>query len=146
MNGNKELLQPVRTVQLYQKPPSPKNFLAGEVIFEEGESGDLVYGIIEGEVEMLIKGKVIETIKTGDVFGQSALVQPEHKRSSTARAKTNCLIAFLDREHFFFAVQQTPVFAMEILRSYSNRMHLLKQIIIDIQGNKNISIAEEIEA
>ncbi|MGK7916406.1 MAG: cyclic nucleotide-binding domain-containing protein [Prochloraceae cyanobacterium] len=135
MNSKQELLQPVRTVQIYQKTPSPKNFLAGAVIFEQGEPGDLVYGIVEGEVEISIKGKVIETLETGDVFGQSALVQPEHKRASTARAKTNCLIAFLDREHFLFAVEQTPIFALEILRSYSNRIHLLRQSVL--QENKN---------
>ncbi len=132
MNSKGKILEPVRTVEIYQKSPSPKNFLAGEVIFEEGESGDLVYGIIEGEVEISVQEKVIETIKKGDVFGQSALVQPEHKRASTARAKTNCLIAFVDKEHFLFAVQQTPTFALEILRSYSNRVHILRQIILDI--------------
>ena len=135
MNDTQELLQPVRTVQIYQKKSSPKNFSAGEVIFKQGEPGDLVYGIIEGEVEISVKGKVIETIEIGDVFGQSALVQPEHKRASTARAKTDCLIAFLDREHFLFVVQQTPIFALEILRSYSNRIHLLRQIVL--QENKN---------
>ena len=132
MNRFAEILEPVRTVEIYQKPPSPQNFLAGEVIFEEGSSGDLVYGIIEGEVEISVQGKVIETLKTGDVFGQSALVQPEHKRASTARAKTNCLIAFVDKEHFLFAVQQTPIFALELLRSYSNRVHVLRQMILDI--------------
>ncbi len=131
MNGQTEILEPVRTVEIYQKPPSPQNFLADEVIFEEGSSGDLVYGIIEGEVEISVKGKVIETLKTGDVFGQSALVQPSHQRASTARAKTNCLIAFVDKEHFLFAVQQTPIFALELLRSYSNRVHILRQILVE---------------
>ena len=132
MNGKCEILKPVKTVEIYHKPPSPQDFLASEVIFEEGDSGNLVYGIIEGEVEISVKGKVIEMLKTGDVFGQSALVQPEHTRASTARARTNCLIAFLDKEHFLFAVQQTPIFALEILRSYSNRVHTLRQMILNI--------------
>ncbi len=99
MNGLVETLEPVRTVEIYQKPPSPQNFLAGQVIFEEGDSGEKVYGIIEGEVEISVKGTVRETLKTGDVFGQSALVQPSHQRASTARAKTNCLIAFLRKKN-----------------------------------------------
>ena len=89
----------------------------------------MVYGIIEGEVEISVQGKVTETIKKGDVFGQSALVEPEHKRVSTAWAKTNCLIAFVDKEHLLLAVQQTPYFALEILTSYSNRVHILREII-----------------
>lgn len=121
------MLKPAKTVEIFQKPPSPKTFLAGETIFSEGELGTVMYGIIEGEVEMWVNGKVVETIKQGDVFGEGALVQINSQRASTAIAKTNCVIAFLDRERFLFAVQQTPMFALEVMRSYSDRLRRLKQ-------------------
>ncbi len=116
-------------MQIFQRPPSPRTFLAGEVIFRQGESDELVYGIIEGQVEILVNNKVIEIIKAGDIFGQAVMIQPEHTRASTAIAKTDCLIAFLDREHFLFALEETPMFAVEILRSYSNRLRHLKHLI-----------------
>ena len=128
-------MEPIRTIQIFQKPPSPRTFLAGEVIFRSGEPGELVYGIIKGQVEILVKEKVIETINAGDVFGQSAVVQPEHTRASTAIAKTDCFIAFLDREHFLFALEETPMFAMEILRSYSNRLRHSKHLIAEMLPN-----------
>ncbi len=123
------MLQPVKTVELYQKPPSPKTYGAGEVIFKIGELGELMYGVIEGEVDIWINDKVVETIKTGDVFGEGALVHENHQRASTAIAKTNCLLGFLDREHFLFAVQQTPMFAIEVMRSYSDRLRRLKYLL-----------------
>ena len=123
------MLYPAKTVELYQKPPSPQTFAAGELIFAEGEVGEVIYGILEGEVELWVNGQAIETIKTGDIFGEGALVHEDHKRASTAIAKTECQLAFLDREHFLFAVQQTPLFALEVMRSYSDRLRRLRSLL-----------------
>ena len=122
------MLEPIQTVKLYQRPPSPQTFAPGKVIFTEGEEGELLYGIIRGEVEMCVNGKVVETIKEGDIFGEGALVHEDHKRASTAIAKTECQLAFLNRVHFLFAVQQTPMFALEVMRSYSDRFRRLKHL------------------
>ena len=121
--------EPVKTVEIFQKSSSPLTYVAGQVIFEEGESGSVMYGIIEGEVDLIVDGKVVETIAEGDVFGEGALVQPEHDRASTAIAKTDCVIACLDRERFLFAIENTPMFAMDVLRSYSNRARRLKRMV-----------------
>ncbi len=120
------VLEPVRTIEFFQKPPSPKTFATGEVIFQAGECSDLIYGIISGEVEILINGKVVEIIQKGDVFGEGALLHSDHQRGSTAVAKTDSLLAFLDREHFMFAVHQTPMFALEVMKSYSDRLRRLR--------------------
>jgi CRP-like cAMP-binding protein len=88
-----------------------------------------MYGILEGEIEMSVHGKVIETLKKGDVFGEGALLHEDRIRTSTAIAKTDCKLAFMDKEHFLFAVQQTPMFALEVMRSYSDRFRRLKQTI-----------------
>ena len=122
------MLRPVQTVKHYQRKPSPQIFAPGKVIFTEGDPGELMYGIISGEVEMCINGTFVETIKEGDIFGQGALVHEDHKRASTAIAKTLCQLAFLDRVHFLFAVQQTPMFALEVMRSYSDRFRRLKHL------------------
>ncbi|MEO0970378.1 MAG: cyclic nucleotide-binding domain-containing protein [Cyanobacteria bacterium J06639_18] len=121
--------EPVKTVEIFQKSSSPLTYVAGQTIFEEGETGNIMYGIIEGEVDLIVDGKVVETITTGDVFGEGALVQPEHDRASTAIAKTDCIIACLDRERFLFAIENTPMFAIDVLRSYSNRARRLKRMV-----------------
>ena len=123
------MLEPVRTIELFQKPPSPKTFSAGSLIFQAGERGDVIYGIISGEVEILVDGKVVETIHKGDIFGEGAIVHLDRQRDSTARAKTDSLVAFLDREHFMFAVEQTPMFALEVMKSYSDRLRRLRHIL-----------------
>ena len=123
------MLKPVETIKILQNNSHVKSFRPGEIIFQQGTKGNLMYGIIDGEVEMLVDEKVVEIIKQGDVFGQGALLHSDQLRSSTARAKTDCQIACLDRRHFLFAVQETPMFALEVMRSYSDRLRRLKVLI-----------------
>jgi CRP/FNR family transcriptional regulator, cyclic AMP receptor protein len=120
------MLEPARTVSIFQKTPDPLSFCAGDVIFEIGQTGNVMYGVIEGTVDLVVNGTVVETIQTGDVFGEGVLVHPSKVRASTAIAKTNCTLACLDERRFLFAIQTTPMFAVEIMRSFSERLRRLK--------------------
>lgn len=110
------------TVELFSKVPEGQGFKAGDTIFQEGDSGSVMYGIIEGIVDMQVDGKTVETISTGDVFGEGALVHPDGLRRSTAIAQTNCQLAVLDEERFKFLIENTPTFALDVMRSYSDRL------------------------
>lgn len=121
------MLSPLKTVEIFQPVPEPQIVKAGEVIFAEGDTGSILYGLVEGKVEILVKGKVLETIYQGDIFGEGALVHSDHKRASSAIAKTDCKLAFMEQKNFIFAVQQTPMFALEVMRSYSDRIRHLRQ-------------------
>ncbi|HEY9598579.1 MAG TPA: cyclic nucleotide-binding domain-containing protein [Cyanophyceae cyanobacterium] len=122
------MLEPAQIVSILQKQPEPKTLSAGEVIFEEGNPGDFMYGILDGEVELLVNDKVVETITTGEVFGIGALVGVG-SRAYTAIAKTDCQLAFLDQQRFLFAVQETPMFALKVMKSYSERLNRLAHTI-----------------
>ncbi|PSB25124.1 cyclic nucleotide-binding domain-containing protein [Stenomitos frigidus] len=121
------MLSPADTVAIFQKQPEPQAFEAGAVIFAEGQSGDVMYGILEGEVDLLINSKVIDTLQHGSVFGVGALVGVLN-RGYTAVAKTNCKLASLDEYRFLFAVQETPMFALQVMKDYANRMAHLEQL------------------
>jgi CRP/FNR family cyclic AMP-dependent transcriptional regulator len=121
------MLSPVDTIKIFENHPD-RSFKAGEVIFEDGTEGDVMYGILEGEVEMYVHGQLLEVIEAGDVFGVGSLLHADRLRESTAIAKTDCTLAYLDESHFLFAVQQTPMFAMEVMRSYSDRLRRLKKL------------------
>ncbi|MCC5616085.1 Crp/Fnr family transcriptional regulator [Nostoc sp. CHAB 5836] len=122
------MVSPVVTVSIFQKQPDPKVFLAGQVIFEEGQPGDQMYGILEGEVDILVNGKVVETIDPGEVFGVGVLVGVKN-RTYTAIAKGDCKLVFLDERRFLFAVQETPMFAIEVMKSYSERLSRLQRMV-----------------
>lgn len=122
------MLEPAHTVSIFQKQPDPKTFLSGQTLFEEGQLGDFMYGILEGEVDLVVNGKVVETLKAGEVFGVGALVGV-HRRTYTAVAKTDCTVAFLDQPRFLFVVQETPMFALAVMKSYSERLTRLAMSI-----------------
>jgi CRP/FNR family transcriptional regulator, cyclic AMP receptor protein len=123
------MLSPVKTVEIFQSSPEPHSVNAGDVIFTSGDAGSVMYGILEGEVEISVNGQILETIYHGDIFGEGALVHSDSKRASTAIAKTDCKLAFMERKNFLFAVQQTPMFALEIMRSYSDRIRRLRESV-----------------
>ncbi len=121
------MLEPARTVTIFQKEPKKLHFAPGDVIFQIGEPGDFMYGVIEGSVNLVVNDKVVETILQGDVFGEGVFVHPSRVRASTAIAQTDCSLACLDEKRFLFAIQNTPMFAIEIMRSFSARLRRLKQ-------------------
>lgn len=121
------MLEPAHTVEIFQRQPDLRTVKAGDAIFHEGDAADYMYGIIEGEVEMVKQGKVYETLKAGEVFGVGGIlgVGP---RQSNAIAKTDCKLAYLEQKHFLFAVQETPMFALEVMKNYSNRLRHLMNV------------------
>lgn len=118
----------IETMEIFQKQPD-QSFKAGDVIFETGQTGDVMYGVIKGELEVHLNDRAIETIRPGDIFGVGALVHQDELRTTTVTAKTDCKLACLDRSHFLFAVQQTPMFALQVMKSYSDRFRRLKDIV-----------------
>ena len=122
------MLSPVVTVSIFQKQPDPQAFSAGQVIFEEGQSGEHMYGILEGTVDILVNGKVVETIETGEVFGVGVLVGVKN-RTYTAIAKVDSKLAFVDEKAFLFAVQETPMFALKVMKSYSERLSRVQRMV-----------------
>lgn len=122
------MLSPVVTVSIFQKQPDPQEFLAGQVIFAEGQPGDFMFGLVEGEVDILVNGKVVETIEAGEVFGTGVLVGVKD-RTYTAIAKANSQLAYLDEQRFLFAVQETPMFALNVIKNYSERLTRLQHLL-----------------
>jgi CRP/FNR family cyclic AMP-dependent transcriptional regulator len=104
-----------------------RTFEPGEWIFRAGESGETMFGLMEGSVELTWNtGIGHEEIKPGDTFGAGALVMPDHRRYGDARALTSSRILVMNREKFLFAVQEAPMFAIELLASIDNRLRQLK--------------------
>lgn len=99
----------------------PAKFQPGEVIFSEGDKGDKMYVIRNGEVEVERDGKIVETLSGGGIFGEMALIDGS-PRAATARAKTACEVAPITEKTFLFLVHETPFFAIAVMRTLANRL------------------------
>jgi len=47
---------------------------AGHVLFAQGDQGDLMYVVVEGQVDVLIDGKPVEKVGPGGIIGEMALI------------------------------------------------------------------------
>src|SRR5256885_2057097 len=80
----------------------PRRYAVGEIVFEEGELGDSLFVIVEGEVEVLRKNdggelKTLTTLRAPAFFGEMSLIDKEY-RSATVRAKTEAVLLHLSAE------------------------------------------------
>lgn len=96
-------------------------FAPGEVIFDKGDKGDKMYVVRSGEVEIVIDGKIVETLSSGGIFGEMALIDGS-PRAATARAKTDCEVAPITEKTFLFLVHETPFFAIAVMRALADRL------------------------
>ena len=93
---------------------------AGMEVFREGDAGKEMYGIVSGEVELHINGRVIRTLGADDVFGEMAIVDSA-PRSATAVATQDTVLAVINRHRFLFLVQETPTFALQVMSAMAAR-------------------------
>ena len=89
-------------------------FKAGDTVFKEGDPGDQMYVVLEGEVDIIVHNNLVETVSVDNFLGEMALID-ERPRSATAVAKTDCKLAPINQNRFKFLVQQTPHFALHLI-------------------------------
>ena len=100
-------------------------FQTGSTIFAEGTPGEVMYVVLEGEVEVRVGSTLIEVIGPGDIVGEMALIDAQ-VRSATIVAKSECRLALVDEQRFLFMVQETPFFALHVMRVLAERLRRWK--------------------
>lgn len=107
---------------LFRNDHDTQDFAAGTVIFETGMPGDHLYIIQQGEVEIQYQGQPLTILGEGEALGEMAVIQPGSPRSATAIAKTDCRLVTIDQKRFTFLVQQSPYFAIEVMKTLAERL------------------------
>ena len=116
----------LHTMQAFASSLPLRVLTPGEVLFEAGEPGDTIFCVLSGAIELGWGGDVPEMFGLGDVLGVGALVSDHHRRHGTARALEATELIEMSREQFLFAVQETPLFAIELMASLEQRLRGLE--------------------
>jgi CRP/FNR family cyclic AMP-dependent transcriptional regulator len=102
-----------------------KLFRAGEAIVRQGEVGDCMYVIQEGQAEVLREdaGKEMRlaVLGEGDFFGEMALFDRE-VRSATVRALGEVRVLTVERKTFLRRIHEDPSLAFRIVEKMSHRI------------------------
>ncbi len=134
MLSNKEL-EEVASVS------KPLHFDAGQVVFEEGELGDSLYVIVNGDVEVVqrigTRAQVIAELSPPEFFGEMSLIDKEY-RSATVRAKSEAELLKISSEDLTSFRQQNPagftMIVLNIARVLSARLRVANQRIVPLPG------------
>jgi CRP/FNR family cyclic AMP-dependent transcriptional regulator len=116
---------------LYQK--SMKSYEPGQVIFSEGEPGDEMFIIIEGEVEIrkrtsMSTAKTLTIFKPGDIFGEMAIIENKPRSASAVATKASRMLAF-NEAMFMAMIERNPDFAKKMILVLSERLRKSDSII-----------------
>jgi CRP/FNR family transcriptional regulator, cyclic AMP receptor protein len=110
----------LKVTGLFNNAQRTVNVAAGWEVFRQGDTGEEMYGVVSGEIELRVNDQVIRTLGADDVFGEMALVQSA-PRSATAVATKDSVLAVINRHRFLFLVQETPMFALQVMSAMAQR-------------------------
>lgn len=108
-------------------------------LFHEGDSGDYMCLILDGQVDILKEAsdaeeRIVSSVDRGKTLGEMSMVDGE-PRSATAITATPTTLAILTRSNFNRLTQEKPGLAVKILlkvaRLLSQRLRRTSGILVD---------------
>jgi len=100
----------------------------GDVLFRKGDAGDCMFVVLSGELRVGDGNQIFEQLSAGGLVGEMALI--DHvPRAATVTAETDCTLAKIDEKRFLFLTQQTPSFALNVMRVLSQRLRRMDAIV-----------------
>lgn len=99
-----------------------RTYEAGETIVREGSTGTALYIVLSGLARVERGGEILGQLKSGDFFGELALIE-EHPRSASVIAveETECLL--FPAWEFTSLLEEHPEIAVPIMRVLIARLH-----------------------
>ena len=102
-----------------------KNYKSGEVIFRQGDTGNCMFVIQDGEVEAVAESDGREfrlrTMGPNEFFGEMALFE-QATRTATIRTTKPTRILSIDKKNFLGGIHEDPSLAFRIVETMSHRI------------------------
>jgi CRP/FNR family cyclic AMP-dependent transcriptional regulator len=107
---------------------------AGQPLFRAGEPGSMMYVLLKGTAVVSIGDIIVECAEAGAIIGELALIE-EVPRSATVTATTDCQFLPIDAKRFQFLVQQTPNFALHVMKIMADRLRKTDALLLAATAN-----------
>jgi CRP/FNR family cyclic AMP-dependent transcriptional regulator len=124
-----------REAQELSKRTRSRRVPAGHVLFQQGDAGDGLYGILTGRVAFTVdsvngKGLILNVLGPGEFFGEIALLDGKG-RTATAVARDACHLLFIAREEFMAFFGDRPEAMSRIIELLCARLRRSTEYIAD---------------
>jgi NADH dehydrogenase len=84
-----------------------EHFEPGQEVFREGDLGDRIYAILEGEAEVVVRDQVVARLGAGELFGEMALLD-HTTRNATIRCARPLSVWSLPKKELELLAQGMP--------------------------------------
>jgi len=115
------IYDPAMAMEFFSSGGKTETVAQGATLFAENEKAsrlllrrDKMYLLLDGEVSLVAKNKVIGKIGKGEIFGEMASIS-DMPRSATAVANLPCRLIALDDSQFQGALRKKPEFALMLM-------------------------------
>ena len=122
------LYSPAVALEFFKVAGKAEKITQGKVIFAEHDKArpylfmrDKMYLLLEGDVDLVARKKIIGTVGKGQIFGEMASIT-HAPRSASAVAKTACRVIALDDKQFRKGLQTKPAFALMLMSIMIGRL------------------------
>ena len=98
----------------------------GTEIFKEGETGDCMYIIQQGNIKIHKGNTTLAILKEKEVFGELSLLDAD-TRSASATADTECILYKIDQEPFYELMDERPEVAKGFIKILCQRLRAMNE-------------------
>ena len=108
------------------------------IVFEEGDPGNAMYIVLEGEILIHQGEKPLTTMLPGTFFGEMSLIDDEPRSAHVIAMESSDLLV-LRRDDFQRCLDETPRIAIGLLRALTRRLRLADSkigglVLLDVTG------------
>jgi len=114
---------------------------AGEYLFKQGDAMGSVFGVLKGELSVILetsRGEIIAAHqKSGDLVGEMAAITGE-PRNASIRADTDCEVIGFDKSLFISTVINDPATALKMMQLLTEQLKTQNQQLARIKAAQQL--------
>jgi CRP/FNR family transcriptional regulator, cyclic AMP receptor protein len=113
---------------LFKSEENVVTLRSGETLFRKGDPAQCMYVVLSGDLSVGDGNKIYEQLSAGGLVGEMALID-HAPRAATVTAQADSTLVEINEKRFLFLVQQTPSFALNVMRILSQRLRRMDAIV-----------------
>jgi phosphoserine phosphatase RsbU/P len=104
-----------------------EEYKAGSYLFHAGDSGDSLYVVSTGSLEIVLAGgtedeMLLRVCGPGEYVGEMSLIMPQGRRTASVRAKEDTRVLMMSRDKFNEILERWPSIAYSMIEIMSDRL------------------------
>jgi signal transduction histidine kinase len=144
LNSDGKLCSDTLERLLLQEKVALRSYAAGEMVFEEGETGDAAYYVRAGSVDIVSRGRdgrerLLNHVRRGELFGEMVLLDQE-QRIATAIASESTELMVIRREEFAVLLRHVPELSLWMLRLFSHRLRIMTRMVAQMEEVQDVNL------